>query len=299
MAVPAATITAISDSNFAGVNRPLDTSWAEGAIHRMDLQTGLALLAKEWHGRTERDINYRAQELSLYFEMPCAKALRRLERGFFPAHDDVAIDFRSHGVTDDASLLDWYMKTNAYIWELSAYHLDPGFNYKGMCSGIVERLRAWRKHDILVLGDGIGDLCLDLNEAATPEMDLRPTYHDLQGSRTAEFAQFRFHINADPPISTLWTTGWEADLGFERWDAIIALDFFEHLTEVEQWVRAVYKGLRPGGFLMAQNAFACGDDEHGGSIPMHLVRNNRFEFDWTPLLEDVGFTHDVAEWWVK
>lgn len=298
MANPAATIEPASDDEFPGPRRPVDTTWALGArhdYHHQDLETEIGALRLRWKDAHESSLIQRAIEISLFFGTTIPVAGSKLAQGFHPLHAEVAEDFRRANPVTDDELLDWYRTTEAYVWELSAYHLDQGFNYIGMCRGIREKLMATGKKDILVLGDGIGDLSLHLKAGG-----FNAVYHDLKESRTAEFARFRHTLHlGDQAPPTLWTDGWNPDLGTEKWDAIIALDYLEHLVNVEDWVRAAQKGLRPDGYLMAQNAFAIGDDEHGGSIPMHLVINNRFEHDWIPLLESLNFVHEVSEWWVK
>ncbi len=70
------------------------------------------------------------------------------------------------------------------------------------------------------------------------------------------------------------------------------------MTSVETWVEAIFKALKPGGLLSSQNAFNCGSGDDG-SIPMHLKRNDRFEFDWDPLLEVIGFRQLSSNWYQK
>lgn len=293
---PLAAIEAVSDDDFSGPRRPVDTTWAEPTMTGVrDLDTELIHQKLRYDDREERRLPQRAMELELFLGIDFPTAVSKLKQGFHPLHAEVAADFRRSNPVGDDQLLNWYKTTEAYIWELSAYHLDAGFNYSGMCAGIREKLTADGKKDVLVLGDGIGDLTMTLKQA-----DLNAVYHDLDGSRTAEFARFRHKLNmGDNAPHTLWTSGWTPEFGDRQWDAIIALDYFEHLVNVEDWVKAAWRGLRPGGYLMAQNAFAIGDDDHGGSIPMHLTVNNRFERDWIPLLESLGFVHQVSEWWAK
>jgi 2-polyprenyl-3-methyl-5-hydroxy-6-metoxy-1,4-benzoquinol methylase len=239
----------------------------------------------------------RASEISTFLDVTFLHARNRLEQGFHYNHHLVAEDFikANVDVNDPVSLLNWYRRTDAYIWELSAYHLDPGFNYSGMCEGISLGLKAHNKKDVLSLGDGIGDLTIRMHQDG-----LSPTYNDLKGSHTAGLAQFRFELNCDQPIKTLYTEGWTPSLGENTFDAVVALDFFEHVVNVDEWALAVYKALRVGGVFIAQNAFAIGDAEHGNSIPMHLSINNKYEKDWDPMLGSIGFIrHENGQWWVK
>lgn len=242
-------------------------------------------------------IEQRAKEISEFLNIDYNQSLVRLRAGFHHNHHLVAKDFidNNTNVKDDDSLLNWYRQTDSYIWELSAYHLDEGFNYSGMCEGIAKHLSNLKRKNVLSLGDGIGDLSIRIAEEG-----INATYHDLEGSKTAGYAMHRFSKRSDLSIGTLFTEGWAPKLGANVFDAVVALDFFEHLVNVEDWVKAVFVSLKSGGVFMAQNAFAIGDEEHGNSIPMHLSVNNKYEKEWDTLLPKVGFFRDASSgWWAK
>jgi SAM-dependent methyltransferase len=246
-------------------------------------------------------IQERAAELAEFFHMPEPVALAKLSLGFLPLHAAVTEDFRARQGTvpfTEYELLEWYRTTEAYIWELSAYHEDPGFNYQGMCDGIAHRL----KHEpgclrVLCLGDGIGDLTLTLRRAG-----FMACYHDLAESRTAEYAAFRFARFGEYSFDDCFLSGsFAAPVILEEFhgkDAVISLDFLEHVPNVEDWVRAIHAALKPGGLFMAQNAFNCGSGPQG-AMPMHLAVNDRFEKDWDPLLAAVGFEQLGPNWYRK
>lgn len=224
-------------------------------------------------------------------------ARNRLSLGFHANHALVAQDFKQNNTNtnDPDSLLNWYRNTTAYIWELSSYHLDDGFNYSGMCEGISSGLFHTNRKNVLNIGDGIGTLSL-----AMAQKGLNVTYHDLENSRTANFAQFRFSKNPELNISTLFTSNFTPTLGSSKFDAVVALDFLEHVVNVEEWCTAVFKCLKKNGAFIAQNAFAIGDAEHGDSIPMHLSINNKYETEWIPTMHAIGFTlHENGQWWIK
>jgi SAM-dependent methyltransferase len=242
-------------------------------------------------------VDKRAKEISEFLKVPEGYAKQRLEKGFHYNHHEVANDFNDGrtNVNNSESLLNWYRNTDTYIWELSAYHLDQGFNYSGMCEGIALGLRNSNKNKVLALGDGIGSLSIRLAEEG-----LEATYHDLEGSKTANFAQYRFSLEEKLVINTLFTSSFEPKLGDRAFDAVVALDFFEHVVNVEEWAKAVYDTLKKDGVFIPLNAFGIGDAEHGNSIPMHLSVNNRFEWDWDPLLVELGFVrHENNSWWIK
>jgi cyclopropane fatty-acyl-phospholipid synthase-like methyltransferase len=142
---------------------------------------------------------------------------------------------------------------------------------------------------VLCLGDGIGDLTLALRRAG-----INATYHDLAGSRTADFAHFRFYMHGFEGPSEM-TDGWSPQFS-EGYDCVISLDFLEHVTDVPSWAVAVRRALRPGGLFCAQNAFAIGSGANG-SIPMHLDRNDRYEKEWDPMLAGLGFSQLAPQWY--
>lgn len=278
--------------------RPKNTRFAAAPDQAEEMMTpwplGLARAIKRWRGRLDYlDGEDRALELSLYLGISRQVVLDRLARGFGHQHMEVAKDFRIANPESDDDLLRWYAGTTAYIWELTAYHLDAGFNYFGMVDGIITHLKAKGCQRVLCLGDGVGDLSMKCHDAG-----LQPVYHDLASSKTADFAAFRMkrRYGARPlPLPFFLSPGWEPPYGpgreptsLERFDAIVALDFFEHLTDVEGWARACWLMLRPGGLFVAQNAFGIGN-EPGGTLPMHLERNNRFVSEWDPMMDGIGF----------
>jgi len=289
-------VTLVASDYFSeSAPRPIDTTW--------EVSDGASLSAFQImldslldRGSIENmDHERRSSEISIFLGVPLQEARDRLSQGFHHNHALVAKDFNDAGTNanDEASLLEWYRTTDAYIWELSAYHLSPGFNYSGMCQGQVNHLTTREKPRVLCMGDGIGDLAL-----ACAKGGLDPVYHDLKNSRTADFAQTRFSINH--PIEVHLTETFDPDFLTHEYDAVVALDFFEHLFNVEEWVQASFDMLRPDGLFIAQNAFGIGDAEHGNSIPMHLSKNNIWEKEWNNLLEKTGFERTgEGEWWRK
>jgi SAM-dependent methyltransferase len=248
-------------------------------------------------------IQQRAAELAEFFRMPEPVALAKLSLGFMPLHEAVTADFKARvgkipflAEPSEAALLKWYRETEAYIWELSAYHEDEGFNYAGMCSGIAQCLTSNGCSRVLCLGDGIGDLTLTLRRAG-----MKATYHDLMNSRTAEFALSRLG-----PDDTFLTN--EFDHGFPGWldgtyDGIVSLDYFEHLPNLPEWMRACRAALKPGGLMMAKNAFGKGSGPQG-AMPMHLTVNDKYadEAEWRKLCGDSGFalySDRTPDWWVR
>lgn len=284
---PTPQIHPVSHQAFPGLApRPMDTSYTAGSLHYTELDPGIAEGIKE-HNAMDED---RATELALFLGCGIDRAQQRLGAGFGYNHVAVAEDWRRADPKTEDEILAWYRDTTAYCWELSAYHADPGFNYSGMCRGIGEHLANAGVRRPLILGDGIGDMTISMIEHG---MD--PVYHDLAMSQTANFAGFRFRRRGVTPVMLLTDT-FRPPRAVIQVDAVIAHDFFEHIPNVEEWVRAVYDILLPGGLFLAQNAFGIGDAEHGNSIPMHLSVNNKYAdadetgaAGWDTLLAKVGF----------
>ncbi len=280
-------VTACSHDDFEGLApRAKDTTYS-GSAYVRDLHRINDIVA-------QYRADDRAIELALFFGMRWDEAKLKLGQGFIPLHHAVTADFNRALPRGDAKLIDWYRTTEAYIWELSAYHEDPGYNYTGMCGGIVTHLQNAGAKRVLCLGDGIGDLTLACHRAG-----LEPHYHDLGGSRTAAYAAFRFWRQTGGEMQTNQTYSFNLQsdaFGEGEYDAVASLDFLEHVPCVDQWIRAIYTALKPGGLFVAQNAFNCGSGEDG-SIPMHLAVNDRWEKDWDPFLLDVGFEQLASNWY--
>lgn len=284
-------VEAVSHDDFPGIApRPVDTTYAaESARFWTPLKDAAQKIKGEWLDKQMLTLNERAREIALFLKLTEDEALVKLSKGFGPLHNEVSEDFRKANPSGDDALLDWYRRTEAYIWELSAYHCDQGWNYDGMCRGIVERLKNEGHQKILCLGDGIGDLTLALRRAG-----MNAVYHDLAGSRTAEFAHFRFYMHGFEGPSEM-TDGWNPQFS-EGYDAVLSLDFLEHVTDVPAWTAAVRRSLRPGGLFCAQNAFAIGSGTDG-SIPMHLACNDKYEQEWDPHLASLGFRQTASNWY--
>lgn len=226
--------------------------------------------------------------ISSFLGIPLTQVVTRLGRGFWHNHIDATNDFLEAGVDQEnhGALFDWYKTTEAYIWELAAWHWADRGN--GITQDHQEVFDACvgRVQDVLVLGDGIGTLTMQLKLRG-----LNPTYNDIEGSRTAQFAQFRF---GDMGIPSILTDGWEPRIGDpSSFDAVVAHAFFEHIPNVDDWVVAVHQVLRPGGFFFVKNDWIMGTsaDDKNSAIPMHLESNLLTATRWFEMLPSIGFRH--------
>lgn len=288
----------VHHGDFPGLaERPENTTYADGKFKR-SLETGLYEAVR---GREE--YQDRITELALFFGMRFDSALLYFAQGFLHHHENVSKDFRAADTSTHAGLLDWYRRTQAYIWELSAYHEDSGFNYAGMVKGIAERLGAahfakeqLEDYRVLCLGDGIGDLTLSLHQRG-----FKPVYHDLLGSETARYAAFRFWRQTGTLLPLHLTGDFRPPMEIHPhgpFDAVVSLDFLEHVPNVTEWTDFIRAALKPGGLFCAQNAFGMGSGPNG-SMPMHLAENDRYEKEWDPLLASLNFTQEGSNWYRK
>lgn len=298
--------------------RPLDAAYV-GAHFETPLADGLQRLRAEYMSRSIDNLTHRSRELAAFLRLPHLKVEQRLLQGFGPLHNEVTADFNRAAPKADDELLNWYRTTDAYLWELTAYHCDAGFNYSGMCEGIITRLKhaaterkmldgpqlhidgvrikppsdnAINPMRVLCLGDGVGTLTIKMKEAG-----LAPVYHDLAGSRTSMFAQARFAMRFKDAIPERMSITFEPPV-LAGYDAVCSLDYLEHVPNVDEWVRAIWAALKPGGLFVAQNAFNCGSGPDG-AIPQHLAVNDHWEKDWDPLLASIGFVQLASNWYLR
>jgi len=272
--------------------RPKDTTYREFHGTRTETAEGFARLRREFDDRQTDMLAYRSKEIAAFFRMPHEAALAKLSSGFRELHPAVNADFRAANPQTDDELLAWYRGTDSYIWELTAYHSDSGFNYSGMVRGILERLKQNGVQSVLCLGDGTGDLTLACDAAG-----IAATYHDLQHSETAQFAEFRMDLRGSK-CKVNETSTFTPPVVDVEYGAIVSLDFLEHVPNVEEWAAFVVASLKPGGIFVAQNAFAIGSGPDG-SIPMHLACNDRWEHDWDTMLTRLGFVQLSPQWYQK
>lgn len=298
---PKPKIEAVAHSSFQNcAERAMNTTYGPGAVGSTDFEAGVESVVKSSHGFNDLfSPDEFIKEISLFLGVHRDKAASRFAEGFHYNHAKVAEDFKLHvNAYEENQLLDWYKLTDTYIWELSAFHCDSRFNYVGMTKGIYEAIqnskygeRPFRK--VLVLGDGVGTLSGYLCQRGVVVY-----YHDLRDSLTAKFADFRFQrrglgVNYCFGDSHSFTPSLSG-----AYDVIIAMDFMEHLPNVREWVQACWGVLRPGGALMARNAFGQGSGLEG-SIPCHLPCNDGMEDKWDATVKEFGFEHVANEWYFK
>lgn len=185
--------------------------------------------------------------ISTFLGIPFEETVRRLSEGF-PHHHRLATEeflARVPEPRDLESLLEWYRTTDAYIWGLGARHLAYDYQFVHTNKTLLS-LCGEPRRTVLFLGDAIGTLSM-----LSKERGLYPIYHDLAGSRTAEFAQHRF-TQLGMQIPTYLTDGWNPTFTIKA-DVVLAHSFFEHLPNIDDWLSALAPVLEVDGLLIARN----------------------------------------------
>lgn len=237
------------------------------------------------------DYEIRCKELSEFFGMSLEDVKTFLNKGFFPHHANVAIDWNKYNPVKEDEITAWYSNTDTYIWELTTYHLKefefgPYFgNVMLTVKNIINRYSPGFR--CIDLGGGIGDLAIYL---AMEGKDV--TYYDIPG-RTMDFAKFHYNYwkNFSNKLNVRFveSNGFPESMGDGEYDTIIGTDFFEHLVDVEGYVKKCHELLKDSGILIAYNAFGEGSPNKGNSIPMHLSVNDKYVNEWNSLLDKIGF----------
>lgn len=280
---------------FAGLApRPHDVAYPPESLHGLfaTYEDGIQDCVLRWKERSNPmiSISERAREIALFFGIAEYEAERTLSRGFLALHNQVRASWNRANPQTETDILNWYRTTTDYIWELSAYHCDVKYNYPGFCHGVLQRLFDKQVQRVLCLGDGIGDLTWYLRVNG-----IDAVFHDLAGSQTAAFAQFAYWKRTGEALPCMMTDSFAPHI-HGKWDAILAIDFLEHLPNVREWVTAIRGSLNPGGLFVAQNAFGIGSGKHG-SIPCHLSINDEFVHTWDDLLKQAGFAQESPQWY--
>ena len=197
------------------------------------------------------------------------------------AHRRVAEQWNNLNPKTEEEIFTFYKTTDAYIYELSLYHLTSPC-YENLCKSILSIAKEFNCNKVVDLGGGIGTLSMFLSLKG-----LDVTYYDVKGL-TSDFAEFRFKKHC-PNVRILYSD-FTGDSLIGVYDLILGMDFFEHLTDVISYVKKCYEILTPEGVFVTQNAFNIGSPSSGSSIPCHLDINNHFEKDWDGEMKKIGFT---------
>jgi 2-polyprenyl-3-methyl-5-hydroxy-6-metoxy-1,4-benzoquinol methylase len=191
---------------------------------------------------------------------------------------------RANPKTPDA-IMDFYRKTDLYVWELMQWHASPSrLPYWQTLATLADRYPpAANYHRVYDFGCGVGTdgLFLASHGYDVTLVDIDgPAFHFAKHRFARRGLQARF-LTSSSPLP-------EPDGSY---DAIVCFDVFEHLPDPLTAARRLVRALRPGGLLLQQSTF-CDRDDH----PCHLEAGvTRFAGTrWHIYLASLGLRSDAG-----
>lgn len=170
---------------------------------------------------------------------------RSFVRSRMKVETPVAMDWRSRRVNPDdpGSVLDFYRRTDSYIWELMAanHQIETLFNYE-VC---LDCLQSHGVTNVVDYGAGVGTFCL-----LAAERGFNVRHLDLE-SQTVEFARWRYERRG-LSIDVDFVSGAHDDL--PATSCIACLEVVEHLSHPIRFLDAVTRAVKPRGFLLVSES---------------------------------------------
>jgi 2-polyprenyl-3-methyl-5-hydroxy-6-metoxy-1,4-benzoquinol methylase len=197
------------------------------------------------------------RKVYLELEQFCGKPIEKIADDFWlRTEQEKELYKRIADATSEAEVVGYYASSDKYLYELANRETKKSQveRYR-KAANLLSYLGA-RK--VLDYGGGAGGLVISLCKRGF-ECD----YLDVPGP-TFNFALFRFKKNGVTPRVFDATQ----DVQPDNYDAVLAMDCFEHLFDLESAVRKVSRLLREGGYLIQSSVF------RGGGI--HLPKNDRY-----------------------
>lgn len=193
-----------------------------------------------------------AKELEAYYQQPFSRiASERWD--LLPRQDAAEQAQVEHG--DAAQVIRYYQDTERYVFESS--YFEAIHERQAEYREAYLTCRKFRVRRVLDFGGGGGGLTLYLRARGIP-----CDYLDIPG-KTFDFAAFRF---ARRGLPVLQLDGLKP-FPISSYDAVVALDVLEHLSDLEGALRRICGTLRPGGLLLSKSTFEAG----GAHLPHNAV----------------------------
>ena len=196
------------------------------------------------------------EDLATFFGMTRAECRNRLQKYSLR---EMAEAWRQANPQTSDEILDFYRKTELYIWELMQWHASTARipYWRALASVTDHDPVAAGYRSVYDFGCGVGTDALFL---ATRGCNV--TLVDVDGP-AFNFAQHRFHRRGLP--ARFVTSSSPLPQPDRTYDIIVCFDVLEHLTDPLAAVRKLVGALRPAGALVQCATFL--DD---GDLPCHL-----------------------------
>jgi len=187
----------------------------------------------------------------------CGKPITNIADDYWASSERESELLQTFAVANsEAEIVRYYARTERYLYELAILETKRSRVKRFIKTANLLSFIGVRK--VLDYGGGIGGLVIFLRQRGF-ECD----YLDVPG-HTFNFALFRFKQNGISPRTFDATR----DVEPGNYDAVCAMDCFEHLFDLESALKKISRLLRDGGYLIQSSAF------HGGGI--HLKKNEKY-----------------------
>jgi len=220
-------------------------------------------------------------ELSLY--TGCSD-LQELQKRCKAGAQAVAHDWQRLAPDNHKSIQRFYDQSTSYIYDLMWWHTLTDDNSPLAYVTALQFAESHRCRQHLDFGGGVGS-----GNILFLRNGFDSTLADISSS-LIEFTRWRFKIRQLPNLNYLDLK--IASLPAESFDIITAMDVFEHLVDPLQTVEALWRALKPGGFVFGRFA---PDDEEEHDHPQHIVH------DFAPTMErirELGFVQVWRDEWL-
>lgn len=168
------------------------------------------------------------------------------------------IDF---SVLKRGELLDFYKRTNHYLYELASW--DASKEKQVEFKKIYYFCRKFKIKKVLDYGGGVGGLTIYLSQRG-----IHCDYLDV-GGITHNFARWRFSKRGLTGVKDIDITKYNPQDISSIYDLIFAYDVLEHIYDIGEAVRNISLFLKEGGFFVCRAIFA------GGGL--HLAKNEFYQ----------------------
>ncbi len=174
--------------------------------------------------------------------------------------EDVAAQERVAKATAEADVINYYVGTPHYLYELSYW--EASGDKQAWFQVLAKACRRFGLQRVLDFGGGVGGVSLFLRRRgiACDHLDVP--------SKTSAYAAWRFtrhHANAQVLDATK-PAGWPRG----AYDAVVAWDVLEHMFDLDQAVGRIGALLRPGGSFLSKSTFAEAGGQH---LHIHLAKH--------------------------